>query len=117
MSKENFINWLIKFLKADTNKISDGYHTFEQLYEHRIELWILVCKSRKELAWKTRIYSDGSEWKGWFVLGLNWKHGKQITYHLPMKYWGRLKSIQHLNRAPNFDGHTPNDVIFRLKNI
>lgn len=38
--KEKIINWLIKTLRADTNKISDGYHTFDDLYEHRTELFI-----------------------------------------------------------------------------
>jgi hypothetical protein len=38
--------WLID-LKAcgmDTNRISDGYHTFGELYDHRIQLFIALCK-------------------------------------------------------------------------
>lgn len=114
--KEKLINWLIKVLKADTNKISDGYHTFEELYEHRIELWIRVCADWRK-SWKTRTHSDGSRWNGWFVLGLNDKKGEQITYHLPEKYWSRLRKIKTIKIAPEYDGHTSNDVIERLQRL
>lgn len=121
--KEKFINWLIKTTKANTNKISDGYHTFEELYEHRIELWIWMLNYLKAThdfvqlpVWKSKIHSDGSKWKGWFIAGINTKKGRQITYHLPIKYWKRL-DISTLRKAPNFDGHTPKDVLERLKTL
>lgn len=123
--KEKFINWLIKITKADTNKISDGYHTFEDLYEHRIELFIALVNIGNSWhnlegfnfdAWKSKMHSDGSEWKGWFIAGINTKKGRQITYHLPIKYWKRL-DISTLRKAPDFDGHTPKDVLERLKTL
>lgn len=131
--KEKIINWLIKATKADTNKISDGYHTFEELYEHRIELWIAFCSVLARLreaepknahlkpynVWFTKKHSDGSEWKGWFVLGIG-EGVYQMTYHLPDKYWKR-GDIQYRaelkSKAPKYDGHTPKDVIQRLRNI
>lgn len=112
--KEQLINWLIRVLKVDTNKISDGYHTFEQLYEHRIELYIALCKDNPLYSWKSRVHSDGSRWDGWFILGMG--RGKdQITYHLPEKYWKRLRQIPTKDKAPAWDGHTPDDVIKRLQ--
>lgn len=118
--KVKFINWLIKTTKADTNKISDGYHTFEELYEHRIELYMALCrkvyKGNKTNVWKAKIHSDGSVWKGWFILGINTTKGTQITYHLPIKYWGKIDVIDW-GKAPEFDGHTPQDVIKRLKQL
>jgi hypothetical protein len=114
--KEKVINWLIKVTKADTNKISDGYHTFEQLYEHRMELWMVICRDT-EYSWKTKVHSDGSVWDGWFLLGIDYDKGNQITYHLPIKYWSRLRSVETLKKAPEFDGHTPQDVIKRLRNL
>lgn len=119
--KEKIINWLIKITKADTNKISDGYHTFEQLYEHRIELWISLCKKLNPLmscvVWKSRVHSDGSVWPGWFILGVSAKEGLQITYHLPDKYWKRLDLITTRDKAPKWDGHTPEDVLKRLRKL
>jgi hypothetical protein len=119
--KEKLINWLIKFLKVDTNKVSDGFHTFEQLYEHRIELWIALCKQVKKEnyfpVWKTYTHSDGTTWPGWFLLGMYDVKGLQMTYHLPEKYWKRLKSIPTLRKAPEFDGHTSDNVIKRLQKL
>lgn len=111
--KEKLINWLIRKLKVDTNKISDGYHTFEELYEHRCFLWIKLCQYHG-YAWRSMRHSDGSIWEGWFILGLETKKGKQITYHLPMKYWHLAQYAHTLEVAPEYDGHTPYDVIQRL---
>lgn len=114
--KEKIINWIIKFLKADTNKISDGYHTFDELYEHRIWLWIALCRQMEDgCVWKTKVHSDGSVWKGWFILGTGGGNGDQITYHLPIKYWKLIPDVKTIRKAPDWDGHTPKEVIKRLK--
>jgi len=115
--REKFINWLIKATKADTSMISDGYHTFGELYEHRIELWIALLNRYRRNCWKSRRHSDGTIWKGWFLAGMYTEKGQQMTYHLPQKYWNRLPDIEVKRKAPEFDGHTPNDVIKRLKNL
>ena len=118
--KEKIINWLIKVLRPDTNNISDGYHTFGQLYEHRIELWMIVTKCASTWGferWKTHRHSDGSQMKGWFLLGMFSEKGHQITYHLPNKYWKRLSWIPTLKKAPEFDGHSSDDVLKRLKKL
>ena len=113
--RERLINWFIKITKADTNKISDGYHTFEELYDHRIALWIYICSDwRRSAAWKTQKHSDGSIWDGWFILGLFDEPGIQITYHLPISYWDTLKEIKTLDRAPEWDGHTPEEAKNRI---
>lgn len=115
--KEKIINWLIKVTKADTNKISDGYHTFEELYEHRIRLWIALCKENTINSWATKRHSDGSVWKGWFLMGMFSEDGKQMTYHLPNKFWKEIPSTIKIIQAPEYDGHTPNDVLKRLKKL
>ena len=48
--KIDLINKLIKWLRVDTNKISDGYNTFEELYEHRCLLLINLCEERRGVA-------------------------------------------------------------------
>lgn len=114
----------IKITGVDTNLISDGYHTFGELYEHRIELWIALCRMMQTLgekmAWRSWKHSDGTSLEGWFVLGIGWKPGQQITYHLPEKYWDRCEFAVtgHWNDlAPEFDGHTSADVLERLKTL
>lgn len=94
----------------------DGYHTFGELYDHRIALWIAFCKFFGGV-WRTKTHSDGSKIEDWFVLGLGQKSGFQITYHLPMKEWDRCGFAETLDKAPEWDGHTSDDVLERLKRL
>lgn len=105
---------------------SDGYHTFEELYDHQITLFIALCKSIKNLGaqppyspeiWRSKVNGDGTAWDGWFVMGIGKEIGKQITYHLPLSRWEEADFAETLEQAPEFDGHTSNDVLERLKNL
>lgn len=125
MKVEEVINNIIKENKADTNLISDGYHTFGELYEHRIVLFITLCNflyskahciNTDQLPWKSKKHSDGSELEGWFIAGIGKEEGKQITYHLPIDRWDELRVVAY-DKAPKWDGHTPDDVIKRLLNL
>jgi len=109
------INKEIKKLK-NTDNISDGYHTFGELYEHRLELWIALCRNSFS-SWRSKKHSDGSIIKGWFILGMYYTEGNQITYHLPNKYWERTDFVEILSKAPKYDGHTSEDVLKRLRKI
>lgn len=99
----------------------DGYHTFTELYDHRITLFITVCMLLRlhtdAEIWKTKKHSDGSEWDGWFILGIGSKKGTQITYHLPSDRWDEANFAIQLEKAPEWDGHTSDDVIARLKKM
>ena len=80
----------------DTNLISDGYHTFGELYEHRIRLFITLCKAiyndpqyqtgQKAEIWASLNHSDESNFNGWFILGIGEEKGKQI-WHNRTKKW------------------------------
>ena len=108
MKREEEINKIIKEEKLDTNLISDGYHTFKELYDHRIILFITLCNYLNVYTnievWKSRIHSDGTSWDGWFIAGIGTEKGKQISYHLPDEEWSKLKS-KHIKQAPAYDGH------------
>lgn len=110
--------------------ISDGYHTMDELYDHRITLFIALCRSieaaikaylnlglEPELmipVWRSKVNGDGTTWDGWFVLGIYKENGKQITYHLPLDRWDETDFAETLDQAPDFDGHTSEDVLKRL---
>jgi hypothetical protein len=119
--KTTYINSLIKsLLNGETNDISDGYHTFAQLYEHRIILFISLCKIlplNTLFVWRSKLHSDGSNFDGWFVLGMGKEKGKQITYHLPISKWNDCDFAETLEKAPDFDGHTSQDVLTRLQSL
>lgn len=104
--------------------ISDGDHTMDELYEHRYALFIALCKHFLAAyedsfvvpeVWRSSYNSDGSQYEGYFLLGINTKPGEQISYHLPMKLWFDTGFAQTVDRAPEFDGHTAVDVLERLK--
>lgn len=107
------------------NDISDGYHTFGELYGHRVTLWIAFCRllaitpafQQNFPVWRSKLHSDGSSFEGWFILGLFAEAGKQITYHLPMSEWENTWFADTLEQAPEFDGHTAADVLQRLPNL
>ena len=115
------INNLIKSEKIDTNFITDGYHTFGELYEHRITLFLALAKqlikrkSFKLPIWKTRKHDDGVAWEGWFIVGIGEKAGEQISYHLSDSKWIDCSFIPERECAPKWDGHTASDVLERLK--
>lgn len=130
MGAPEVINGFIKTGKAeanlDTNLISDGYHTFGELYDHRISLFIALCSvipygkyTDHIRVWKSKKHSDGSMYDGWFIMGINEEKGNQISYHLPISKWDECNDpcIVELEFAPEFDGHTSNDVLERLKQL
>lgn len=107
----------------DGTQVSDGYHTFDELYEHRFNLWIALCRSHAEfhhrsnnLVWRSKLNSNGTSYPGWFLLGMGYKAGEQITYHLPLSRWDECDFAKELD-IPEFDGHTAADVFERLKRL
>lgn len=117
MGKEAVINNLIRKEQVDTNLISDGFHTFGELYEHRHQLFIALARIIQDRTLKAvwRYKSDPD----FFILGINQHAGHQITYHIPMQKWNETNFAYTLSEKekPVFDGHTSNDVLQRLKKI
>ncbi len=112
----------IKVAPEIAGQISDGYHTFDELYEHRCWLWLKLCSFIHDCqphipVWRTTIHSDGSHWDGWFVLGVYTTPGSQTTYHLPMKMWDNTSFAETLDKAPEFDGHTSADALSRIQQL
>lgn len=108
---------------CDREMISDGFHTFKELYDHRIALFIALCGYLAILGyaprpvWRSKLHADGSSYDGWFIMGICKEAGSQISYHLPLSYWDDCEFAEDLERAPEWDGHTPADVVERLKHV
>lgn len=115
--------------------ISDGYHTFDELYDHRHALWIAVCRLVSTFRTRdvgpqggqgyhitggyrvirSKMHGDGSMYEGHFILMLeNIQNHKQMSYHLPERLWDKCEFAETLAMAPEWDGHTSEDVIRRL---
>lgn len=117
---------------GDDMQVSDGYHTMDELYDHRIQLFIALCRfiriadgyadeadagGKAISVWRSKPHADGSSFDGWFILGLHKEVGKQITYHLPIARWNDCDFAETLEKGPEFDGHTSADVLARLADI
>ncbi|MGL5709979.1 MAG: hypothetical protein ACRCW9_03945 [Cetobacterium sp.] len=109
------INKLNEVLKGqDCNKISDGSHTFEELYYDRMYLFSIICNSNPSSAWKSKKHDDGQMFEGYFIVGISTKAG-DFTYHYHLDYWDNF-DVPELALAPKWDGHTREDIS-RLKFI
>lgn len=93
----------------EVGQVSDGYHTFDELYEHRATLFAAVCRAYPAKAWKSLLHDDGTMFDGgYFIVGIETPEG-QFTYHYTMKYWDMF-AVKELDKAPEWDGHTATDV-------
>ncbi|MFC9432709.1 hypothetical protein [Nocardia sp. NPDC057030] len=100
----------------NAGEMSDGYHTFNELYHHRMLYNALLFNewARQGLydVHKARCHSDGSRAAGWFVVVAQLPTG-QISNHYPDRDWDRF-AIPERPRAAEWDRHTPRQAAERL---
>jgi hypothetical protein len=89
-------------------QISDGYHTFDELYYHRMVLFAVICNQNKGRAWKSKFHHDGIMYEDYFIVGIETIEG-HYTYHYHMDHWN-LFHVKTLEYAPEWDGHKPENV-------
>ena len=104
----------------DMGEVSDGYHTFNELYEYRMlynaALFNEFAKQGLYDVHKSRKHSDGEYPFGnskWFIVMAELPTG-QISNHYEMKDWD-LFDIPEKETANKWDRHTPKDVTERLR--
>ena len=100
--------------KLRAGEISDGYHTLNELYHHRAVLFSVICNQNKDIAWKSKLHSDGTMYDEMFIVGITTPQG-QYSYHYDINLWS-LFDVEELDKAPEYDGHLPKDIE-RLKSI
>jgi hypothetical protein len=102
--------------------ISDGYHTFKELYEFRklynAALFNEWAENGKVEVYKSKRHFDGEECfgGGWFIVVAILPTG-QISNHYELKDWDLFKIPECEKSRYEFDGHTSEDVIKRLNGI
>ena len=100
-------------------QVSDGYHTFDELYEFRKQynaaLFNEWAKQNKFYVHKSKRHNDGEECfgGGWFIVIAKLPYG-QISNHYEMKDWELFKIPEENTAMLNYDGHTGLDVLDRL---
>lgn len=100
----------------DKGEISDGYHTFNELYAHRVRLFSTLMRAFASNAWWSFQHSDGEQWDGWIIAGIDTADGP-VTYHLPESEIQYLPEGTEIEFGKEWDGHTSEDVLLRLINL
>ena len=95
---------------AEIDDVSDGFHTFRQLYYQRMMLFATIVRQNKDKAWKSLRHEDGELCfgGGWFIVGIDTPEGS-YTYHYEDSYFS-LFDCEELERGKHWDGHTEKDV-------
>jgi len=106
----------------DIENFSDGYHTFNELYEFRKLYNALLFKEWKKNGkyevYKSKRHYNGEECFGgdWFIVVAILPTG-QISNHYEMKDWDLFDIPEYEKSKYEFDGHTSRDVLERLEGI
>lgn len=95
---------------------SDGYHTFNELYHHRAVLFSVIVAKFSDRAWKSKLHADGTMFDGMFIVGIETPDG-QATYHYDVDPYWEMFRCKEVDRAPEWDGHTPDQAIERIGKI
>lgn len=92
------------------NDISDGFHTFGELYEHRCTLYVALCMLQPEKCrWRTHHINK-------ICLYLETPAG-QVSYHVPKKWIEVISPKIKQDQERAWDGHTDEDVLKRLMSL
>ena len=110
---ETILNNSIHVMREIDGNTSDGYHTFNELYHHRAILFSVIVKAFSNKAWKSLRHYDGTMYDGMFIVGIDTPEG-QATYHYDIKPYWDMFECREMERAPEWDGHTPAQAIERI---
>lgn len=112
-------------IAVPSGSTSDGYHTFDELYRHRMLLTAALLNAWHRLegegvgedmsphkSWR---HSDGSApfGGGWFIVVAELPTG-QISYHYERQHWDLFQIPERELPAP-FDGHDAREVADRMQ--
>lgn len=89
--------------------VSDSYHTFDELYHHRMILFSVICNTYRSCAWKSKLHDDGTMYEDMFIVGISIPNIGDYSYHYHMKDYDEF-NVKELDKAPKYDGHKPSDI-------
>lgn len=107
-----FANLAAMLSNGNCGAVSDGDHTFAELYHHRAVLTAALCNAHPKMCWKSKQHHDGAMYPGYFIVGIDTPYG-QATYHYPLTYWDMF-NVDEFRRAPKWDRHTSAEAIERI---
>lgn len=113
-------NYEILHIPCNIGKVSDGYHTFDELYEFR-KLYNALLFNEWAMAGKFNVHKSkrhhaGDECfgGGWFIVVAILPTG-QITNHYAMDDWDLFQIPETPKALYEYDGHTQQDTLLRMR--
>jgi hypothetical protein len=105
-------------LADDVGSVSDGFHTFDELYRYRMLYHAWACRAWTEAGYpvvKSHRHSNGELCfgGGWFIVTAQLPTG-QVSNHYEDRYW-ELFTVPSTRLAPGWDGHTPTTAADRIE--
>ena len=88
--------------------ITDGYHTFGELYHCRMVMSAVICNTYPHLSWKSKLHDDGTMFDDSFIVGTETPEGS-YTNHYHLEHWDMFNVVE-LTRGRPWDGHTAADI-------
>jgi hypothetical protein len=145
MNKLEAVQELVNGLTEERSQISDGYHSFEELYSFRMlynallfNEWgkspKLITEFVKTPSGLVKEITKATEYQydvhkslrhhdgelcfggGWFIVVAILPSG-QITNHYKVEHWSKFKIPEVEKAKYEFDGHTSQDVVERMLNL
>lgn len=97
--------------------LSDGYHTYDDLYNHRKMLTALFVSTFPEYCWKSKKHNhlDDKIFDDMFIVGIDLPTGT-ITYHYDLTDFD-LFHCEELPEAPKWDGASADDTLDRINEM
>jgi hypothetical protein len=103
-------------------QMSDGFHTMEELYDHRRALAAVLAAyaaTQEGAAWRSKAHhpDDTPMFEGgYFIVGIELNTGT-VSYHYKLSHWDDFAAVPEVEHAPRWDGHTPATVVDRLMTV
>ncbi|MCA9367622.1 hypothetical protein KC887_05190 [Candidatus Kaiserbacteria bacterium] len=100
-------------------EVSDGHHTFDELYKYRMVFHMEACRlwlSEGLTVVRSKYHSNGELCFGgaYFIVVAELPTG-QVSNHYKVKYEPYFDFIPGTYLPPTYDGHTPKQALHRMR--
>lgn len=121
LDNEKILN-ILNMLYEENIELKDQAHTIDELYEFRLVynalLFNLWEETGKYEVYKSKRHDDGELcFDGDYFIVVAMLPKGQISNHYPMDKWEYFKIPEYEKVKDEFDGHTSQDVLDRLRDV
>lgn len=112
------VSYLETRVKGHPTQLTDGFHTMEELYDHRRALTAALAGAAASAgdSWRSKEHhpdDDPMFEGGYFIVGIQLPTGV-ITYHYKLTHWDDFSATPEVKHAPKWDGAPPSATVDRL---